>query len=149
MKLISLFLLLFLLISINSESSLDAYSIDLFINDLQNNGLLEIIQSIKEVYGQDVAIISCEELNPNRNGNCKKLVIDYLPRTNLGTRGKEKIKCIQKLNFRYIIKMSNKIFDLKKDILRRKYNENEATLIYNRIKKKVLNLNLPICFKNI
>ena len=145
MKLISLFLLLFLLISINSESQLDEFSINLFKNDLQNNGLFEIIKSIKSVYGQDVAIISCEELNENRKGNCKRLVTEYMPLPAL-TRDAKKEKCINKLNFSSIIKISDSIFGIMKDTLRIKYNENEATLIYNRIKKKVLDLHLPLCF---
>ena len=150
MKLISLFLLLFLLISINSENQLDTFSIDNFIKDLKNDGLFEIIETIKSVYGQDVAIISCEELNENHKGNCKRLVIEYMrPRASTRYVDEEEAKCIKILNFSKIIKKSDSIFDIMKDILRKKYYESKATLIYNRIKKKVLNLNLPICFKNI
>ena len=143
MKLISLFLLLFLIISINSESLLDAYSINLFIKNLQNNGLFDIIKSIKKVYGQDVAIISCEELNEKGKGNCKKLVSEYMP-LRARTRSIESVECIENLYFSRIIKNSNNIFDIKKDILKRKYNENEATIIYNKIIKRAGNL--PICF---
>ena len=35
-------------------------------------------KSYKYNYGQDVAIISCEELNKNYNGNCKKLITEYM-----------------------------------------------------------------------
>ena len=83
MKLNVLILVLFLIISSNSNNLLDSFSIDGFKYYLKNNGLFEIIQSIKNAYGQDVAIISCEELNRNYNGNCKKIVMDYM---------KEKIK---------------------------------------------------------
>ena len=79
MKLINHFLILFLIISLASEISIDDYSIEPFLNDLKKNGLFEIIESIKKNYCQDVAIISCEELNENRKGICKKLVIEYMP----------------------------------------------------------------------
>ena len=45
---------------------------------MKRNGLFKIIESIKETYGQDLAIISCEELNKNCKGNCKKLVTEYM-----------------------------------------------------------------------
>ena len=41
---------------------------------MKNEGLFEIIESIKKAYNQDIAIISCEELTESRKGNCKKLV---------------------------------------------------------------------------
>ena len=78
MKLINHFLFLFLIKSIISENLLDNFSIAPFKNYLKKNGLFEIILSIKKVYGQDVAIISCEELNENCKGNCKRLVIEYM-----------------------------------------------------------------------
>ena len=78
MKLKVLFLFLLLIISIKSNDLLDSFSIEGFKKYLKDNGLFQIIQSIKYAYGQDVAIISCEELNKNYNGNCQKLVIDYI-----------------------------------------------------------------------
>ena len=78
MKLTTPFLFLILIISIKSRSKMNSFSIDTFKDYLKNNGLFEVIQSIKYAYGQDVAIISCEELNRNCNGNCKKLVTDYM-----------------------------------------------------------------------
>ena len=76
MKLIILFLLLF----INTSTiNLSNYSIDKFKISLKKEGLFEIIESIKYYYGQDVAIISCEELNKNYCGNCKRLVKEYMP----------------------------------------------------------------------
>ncbi len=78
MKLNVLFLTLLLIASIKSNNVLDPYSIEGFKEYLIENGLFEIIQTIKYFFGQDVAIICCEELNPNYNGNCKKLVTDYM-----------------------------------------------------------------------
>ena len=146
MKLISLFVLLFLIISINSESLLDPYSIEGFIKDLKNDGLFEIIETIKKIYGQDVAIISCEELNENRKGNCKRLVTEYMnPGEIIGDAQKEEnIKCIKNINFFRFIKMSNSIIDIMNELLSRKFNKTKANLIYNRIKKRVGNL--PICY---
>ena len=56
--LLTLFLILFLKISIKSESILEPYNIDRFRNTMEKNGLYEIIRDIKIIYGQDVAIIS-------------------------------------------------------------------------------------------
>ena len=78
MKLNVLFLVLLLFTSIKSNNVLDSYSIEGFKDYLKENGLFEIIQTIKNFYGQDVAIICCEELNQNYNGNCKKLVTEYM-----------------------------------------------------------------------
>ena len=78
MKLNVLYLVLLLITSIKSNNVLDSYSIEVFKDYLKENGLFEIIQTIKNFYGQDVAIICCEELNQNYNGNCKKLVTDYM-----------------------------------------------------------------------
>ena len=80
MKLNTLFLIPFLILSIKTDIDLDSYSIEDFIDYEKKNGLFEIIKSIKMTYGQDVAIISCEELNGNCKGNCKKLVIEYMPK---------------------------------------------------------------------
>ena len=81
MGLIPKFLIFFLIISIKTESELDSYSIEVFKEYVKNNGLFEIILSIKMIYGQDVAIVSCEELNENCKGNCKRLVLEYMPET--------------------------------------------------------------------
>ena len=78
MKIITHFLILVLIKSIISESLLDYFSINHFLNDLKSDGLFEIILSIKKVYGQDVAIISCEELKENGRGNCKRIVTEYM-----------------------------------------------------------------------
>ena len=71
MKLNNLFLILFLILSIKTKDLLDLFTIDNFREHLKKNGLLQIIESIKVAYGQDVAIISCEELNENNKGNSK------------------------------------------------------------------------------
>ena len=78
MKLNVLFLVLLLITSIKSNNYLDPFSIEGFKDHLKDKGLFEIIKYIKYNYGQDVAIISCEELNKNYNGNCKKLVTEYM-----------------------------------------------------------------------
>ena len=57
---------------------LDDYSIDPFKERMRKEGLFDIIQSIKILFGQDVAIISCEELKKNYSGNCKRLVTEYM-----------------------------------------------------------------------
>ena len=78
MKLNTSFLVLFLIISIKSKNILDEYSIEGFKENMKKDGLFQIIQSIRYYYGLDVAIISCEELYKNHNGNCKRLVTDYM-----------------------------------------------------------------------
>ena len=78
MKINNLFLVLLLITSIKLNDNMDSYSIDTFKAHLKENGLFGIIQSIKVFYGQDVAIISCEELNINNKGNCKKLITEYM-----------------------------------------------------------------------
>ena len=78
MKLNTLFLILFILLSIKTESVFDSFSIVAFKEYVKEKGLFKLIESIKKAYGQDVAIISCEELNKNCKGNCKKLVTEYM-----------------------------------------------------------------------
>ena len=78
MKLIAIFLILFLIKS-SISISLEDYSIDRFIERLKTNGLFETILLVKEFYGTDLSIISCEELNKNGYGNCKKLITEYMP----------------------------------------------------------------------
>ena len=79
MKSYTLFLILFIIKLSVSQSELDNYSIDSFIDNLKDEGLFDIIYSIKYSYGQDVAIISCEELSKNNSVNCKKVVLEYMP----------------------------------------------------------------------
>ena len=95
MKLNTVFLFLCLIISIASEIELDSYSIDSFRDYLEEEGLLEIIESILKAYNQDVAILSCEELVENRKGNLDPSN-QYPP--SIHTRGTENdnIKCIKK-----------------------------------------------------
>ena len=88
MKINALFLVFLLIISIKSNDFLDSFSIESFKESLKDNGLFEVILSIKFAYGQDVAIISCEELNKNYSGNCRKLVTDYMEENQINTIGK-------------------------------------------------------------
>ena len=48
---------------------------------MKSEGLFDIISQIKFSYGQDIAIISCEELNKNNCGHYKELVTAYIPMT--------------------------------------------------------------------
>ena len=144
MKLNTLFLILLLILSIKTESILDQYSIERFKEYLKRNGLLEIIISIKNTYGQDVAIISCEELNKKNKGNCKKLVTDMIKpppntthRPSFGhKRVLQKIKCTKGFFLSPYIKQSNPNSAIKW-ILRRKFNENQTNLIFIQIIKRV------------
>ena len=78
MKSIALFLIL-LITPFTIMVNIDDFSINQFINSLKEEGLFELILQIKGIYGQDVAIISCEELNKNNCGNCQNLVMHYMP----------------------------------------------------------------------
>ena len=119
MKSYTLFLILFVLKLSVSQSELDKYSIDLFVDMLEKEGLFDIIQAIKNSYGQDVAIISCEELCKNNTVNCQKVVKEYMPikQTRAG--------------------ISSSI----EEILMRKFPSTEAKLIAKRIIKEVEKLN--------
>ena len=162
MKLNTVLLILFLILSIKANSPFDSYSIDPFKNDLKRNGLFEIILSIKKTYGKDIAIISCEELNENCKGNCKRLVTEYMdssdthkfskPTTQIGTENKsrqiirlkpaeEHIECINKLYYSLIINTPYPKLDLERN-LRRKFTENQSKLMYNKIKKRIRDLGL-------
>ena len=78
MKSFILYLILFITSLASLNTLFDDYSISTTIEILKKDGLFDIIASIKRVYGQDLAIISCEELNKNLCGNCKKVVRDYM-----------------------------------------------------------------------
>ena len=121
MKLINHFLILFLIISLTSEISIDDYSIEIFLNDLKKNGLFEIIESIKKVYCQDVAIISCEELNENHKGNCKRIVTEYMP----------KYKCYKNIHWGTFIKSCRK-FKTKYKLIQI-FEQKKLESIYQRI----------------
>ena len=133
-------LILFLIISIKTGSILGPYSIQVFIKEVKKNGLFEIIQSIKDTYGQDVAIISCEELKKKNNGNCKKLVTDYMENTDrpnsTQTPGpKLNLICTKGLILSPYIKQSNLNSAIKR-ILKRNFNENQTNLIFIKIIKR-------------
>ncbi len=155
MKLITHCLILFLIISITSESSLNDYSIDRFKDYLKEKGIFQIIQSIFNAYGKDVAIISCEEINGNYKGNCKKLVTDYMtkqqhehifktksifgqvPGIDISIRSKNNhLFSSQKLSKFIIFKHSKKLPAIK-FFLRKRFNQWTSNNIYNKIIKKV------------
>ena len=123
MKLITLVIILFVIISIKSEDSLDSYSINIFIKYLKDNKLFEIIESIKMAYGSDVAIITCEELSESMKGNCQRLVLEHMP-IPISRRGGS------------VIKNSNKM-PLIKEYLKKVYSPEESKLIYEAIINKV------------
>ena len=115
-------------------------------------GLFEVIESIKEKYGQDVAIISCEELNGSLKGNCKRLVVEYMkPSTTYDpislTRFDENYKCIKKLyyfliKYSQLLEQSNLMLELKR-VLRIKFTKEKSNRIFYKIKKRVRDL--PPC----
>ena len=136
MKLNILILILLLILSIKTGRILDPYSIETFKEKVKKNGLFKIIESIKNIYGQDVAIISCEELNQKNKGNCKKLVTEYMEHDHGLFIPKQKIKCTKGLYLSPYIKQSNPNLAIK-EILRSKFNEIQTILIYNTIIKRV------------
>ena len=139
MKSIKLFLILFIVPLILSDE--DSFTINPFIEELKNEGLFDIIASIKQYFGQDVAIISCEELYPNNSGNCKRLVLDYIPDYEINRRtllpGSEKLSP-------ELIK--SKIKETIKNILNKKFTIEESSLITDNIVSKI---NLSVLFEII
>ena len=145
MKSISLFLTLFITILTVSNSIFDDFSINRFITYLKNKGLFNIIQSIKVSYGDDVAIISCEELNKNNCGNCRRVVKENM-NTILGVQNEGKQKYENTKNFKYMKPNSDSKNDRDKkqkkslkEILKEKFPPDEVNKIYNKIKAKVGN----------
>ncbi len=124
MKSISIFLILSIITLAISKFVLDNYSINMFIINLKKEGFFDIIQSINELYGQDVAIISCEELNKKRCGNCKRVVTDYMSKPD-----KTVIKDINSKDSIFIHK-----------ILSKKFSSEKTQLIYQRIIEKAKKL---------
>ncbi len=137
MKLINLFLILFFKLSMASKNPLDPYSIENFKEFLKKEGLFEIINSIKKVYNQDIAIISCEELAGTRKGNCRRLVTQYMaPNTTVKIKIQNIGTSNNRLNIPPKMKPSCQKIEIKK-ILKQKYNRSESSLIYNKILKRV------------
>ncbi len=120
MKSIALVLFLSITTLTISNNILDNYKVNLFIISLKREGIFDIIKSIKMVYGQEAAIISCEELNINNCGDCKKVVTDYMPRPDLNV-----IKIQNGTSIDELIGMQR--------ILRKKLSSEETKLIYERI----------------
>ena len=158
MSLISQFLILFLTLSITSEDQLDGYSIDRFKDILEKEGFFEVIKSIKNVYGQDVAIISCEELTGNLKGNCRKLVTEYIVQSPKKQKPKTTVKLINKdtfhkpgliyFNVKFIIKQS---YEMQYEELRNnlKNIKKNSDIIYNKIINRVNKLLPSLNKKNI
>ena len=147
MKLNTLFLIPFLILSIKTEIDLDSYSIDAFIEYEKDNGLFEIIKSIKMVYGQDIAIISCEELNGNYKGNCQRLVTEYMNKFSGGIMSndpklkREPLKCIEISKYFRILEQSYRNSDIERKI-KSKFNKNQLKSIYVKIMSRVRKLEL-------
>ena len=144
MKLNIVFLILFLVLSIKANGILDSFSIEKFKEYVKSKGLLELIESILRTYGQDIAIISCEELIENYKGNCKKLVTEYMPihtrKTDIEPESeKEVFKCIDKFYYSRIIEQPFPKYDIRIN-LRSNFTENQSNLIYNKIIKRVKDL---------
>ena len=149
MKSISIFILLFIIKSSISNSSIDELSISKFIYRIKKEGNFEIIKSIKKLYGQDFAIISCEELYRNTYGNCKKLITEYMPSLDYSKRKKN--GRIGSILFHNIMKKNiandhyklikllkpNDYWDKLREILSKKLSPEKAKLIADRIIKRV------------
>ena len=118
---------------------------------MEEEGFFEVIESIKKVYGQDVAIITCEELIEKSKGNCKKLVTEYiapneLPRTpqsktkisgnSHNSAGSNNPKIIIELNGSQFMKESYEIY-FKKLRKRLKDIKENPDIIYGIIIKLV------------
>ena len=130
-------IILFLLLFINTSTiNLSNYSIDKFKISLKKEGLFEIIESIKYYYGQDVAIISCEELNKNYCGNCKRLVKEYMP-IDIPKEALDEKKEAETLSRETIDE-----WPTIQSILNKRFNLEESKLISDRIEKRaVISLN--------
>ena len=127
MKLISIFLLLLIIKSSISNISIDDYSKDKLINRLKSQDLFEIILLIKKFYDPKLSIISCEELNKDGYGICKRLIKEYMP------------SFAQKKIFKpsYSLLKPKDKWDKLKEILSTKFSPEETKLLADRIIKRV------------
>ena len=137
MKSIIIFLILFIIKSSISKTNLNDFSINLFITTLKKQGIYQTILSVKEYYGQDLSIITCEELNKNHCGNCRKLVLEYMPST------MREVNPIKRKFFFPYIKQYKKIPTIEK-ILRRNLSSKLAKLISDDIINKAKERGIPI-----
>mgnify|MGYP006873208856 CR=1 FL=1 len=131
MKSITSFLILFITMLTVSKSNSDDFSINPFIKSLKQEGLFDIINSIKDSYGNDVAIISCEEIKKDHGGNCKTLVTDYMPPSGKIFIPPTKYRYMKRSSF--IIKKKS-----MKEILNKKYSQKKTNKIYDNIKIKMV-----------
>ena len=69
-----LFYMIFILSNIEVQGG--DYSIDPFLDYLQETGYYDIIQAIKIYYGDDIAIDVCEELT--KSNDCETVVMIYM-----------------------------------------------------------------------
>ena len=127
MKLISIFLLLFIIKSSISNISIDDYSKGKLINRLKSQDIFEIILLIKKFYDPNLSIISCEELNKDGYGICKRLIKEYMP------------SFAQKKIFKpsYSLLKPKDKWDKLKEILSTKFSPEETKLLADRIIKRV------------
>ena len=133
MKSLTLFLILFIIKSTVSQNKLIKYSIDPFIDNLKKDGNFTIIQSIKAEFGDDVAIISCEEIKNKQSGNCKKVVKEYMfifpPVIKKYSPG-------PKSNNKPTPNLSNVNKVALQKILNKNFTKKKAKLLYDKIIKK-------------
>ena len=127
--------LIILIIPFTTMINIDDYSIDEFKYLMEREGLFDIILSIKNVYGQDVAIISCEELNKDNCGNCEKLVVDYMPNRNINHNSQvSKLRNFMKHSKDTIIDQKNlEMKSIIKNIIKIKFNPEESEYFANKI----------------
>ena len=79
-----LYFLLLTCLLINLSSNDGAYSIETFINNLENNGYSEILNYLKCNFSTDIAIEFCKELI--KSNDCETYVKVYLSCTSNGNR---------------------------------------------------------------
>ena len=144
--------LIVLIIPFTTMINIDDYSINEFKDGMQRDGLFDIILSIKNAYGQDVAIISCEELNKKNKVNCKRLVTEYMDLSEIPTSPEPPIPKANPIELNTTDEgsiplpkeYSNFDKNLKmptlESILSKKFNSEESKLISNKIKKRLKNI---------
>ena len=82
MKSLFIFLIYLLLIVKNQDTTVESYSVNSFIDYIQNNGYWDIFQEVKNKFGIDVSIEFCQAIVPSPH--CDEVVRVYIPKTNHG-----------------------------------------------------------------
>jgi len=126
MKSITLFLILFVIKSSVLQTNQNKYTFNTFIDKLKKEGTFEIILSIKMQIGEDVAIITCQELNKGYEAYCKKIVQYYMP--NFSAKSKMNSSGVHELS-------KDKKVDIQR-ILNKKFSKTRAKSINDNIIKK-------------